>query len=223
MMNERSFTNGAREGCAVTETGKDRGSSTREVILDTAQRLILSQGYHGTSMRQIAEDADIAVSGIYNHFDGKEAMFRALLDRHQPYPEIVGGLGKIERGGAPETLEAAARLIAEEAISDVSFVRLVFIDLQEFNGDTVFVLAMQMVRGLMTLMSRLVAAGQLRDNIPLPVLVRSFVGLVLFYLLSESVAVQDGVTRSEMPFRLDDADIDWIGGMVDIFLNGALA
>lgn len=52
-----------------------KGELTRESILEGAYQLFLRQGYHGTSMRQIAEEAGIALGGIYNHFSGKEEIF----------------------------------------------------------------------------------------------------------------------------------------------------
>lgn len=49
--------------------------STRELLLTVALRLFTTKGYHGTSMRDIASDAGIRVSGIYNHYSNKEAIF----------------------------------------------------------------------------------------------------------------------------------------------------
>ncbi len=41
-----------------------KGELTRASILEGAYQLFLQQGYHGTSMRQIAEEAGIALGGI---------------------------------------------------------------------------------------------------------------------------------------------------------------
>jgi AcrR family transcriptional regulator len=205
----------------MEESMLSKGERTGQAILDAAERLILSQGYHGTSMRQIAGEAGIAVGGIYNHFDGKEAIFRALLERHQPYSNIVAALSGLSGGSVTELLEGAARLIIDAGLSDPAFIRLAFIDLQEFGGDTVFQLATQMIQGLMTFFGALVASGELREDLPLPVLVRFFAGLVIFYVLSEAVAFSNGSPRVELPVHFGE-EIDWIGGMVEIYLHGAL-
>lgn len=196
-----------------------KGERTRQAILNAAEQLILKQGYHGTSMRQIAAEAGIVVGGIYNHFAGKEAVFAALLERHQPYSDIVARLSELSGESAAELLARAARMIIDEALEDPVFIRLIFIDLQEFGGDTVFQLAVRMISGLVAFFAPLAASGQIRPDLPLPVLVRSFAGLVIFYVLSEVVAFVDGSPRFELPWA---TDIDWVEGMLDVYLNGVL-
>jgi len=56
-----------------------KGEATQARILDTAHALFMEQGYHGTSMRQIAERARITLGGIYNHFASKEAIWEAVF------------------------------------------------------------------------------------------------------------------------------------------------
>jgi len=55
--------------------------------------------------------------------------------------------------------------------------------------------------------------GKLR-NIPLPVMLRAFIGIFLAFLFTEMVL-------KNMPL-LKNADYDWFGGMVDIYLHGIL-
>jgi len=54
---------------------------TRERILDVAEALFAARGYAGTSMREIASAADLTAASLYNHFDGKEALYEAVLER----------------------------------------------------------------------------------------------------------------------------------------------
>ena len=49
--------------------------------MDIAERLFAAQGYDGTSLRQIADRADIKQPGLYNHFSSKEALYEAVLFR----------------------------------------------------------------------------------------------------------------------------------------------
>jgi AcrR family transcriptional regulator len=69
-MNERSFY------YIQTMHTLSKGKNSRANILRAAHDLFLQQGYHGTSMRQIAEGAGTALGAIYNHFPGKETIFR---------------------------------------------------------------------------------------------------------------------------------------------------
>jgi AcrR family transcriptional regulator len=216
--NKRTFVHNWSEQMTETTT-LTKGALTRIAILDAAERLILSQGYHGTSMRQIANETGIAVGGIYNHFAGKEAIFAALLERHQPYSDIANGLAAVSGENVTELVEGAARVVIDELMEDPVFIRLSFIDLQEFDGDTLFRVATQMIQGMLTFVDRLVEAGWVRQDIPLPVLVRSFAGLIGFFVLSEIVAFGGDSPRFVVPF---DGEIDWIGGMTEIYLNGVL-
>lgn len=58
-----------------------KGERTAERILDVAEGLFAEHGYDGTSLRQIAERADIKQPGLYNHFSGKQALYEAVLFR----------------------------------------------------------------------------------------------------------------------------------------------
>ena len=58
--------------------------STRDKILDEALVLFSENGYHGTSMREIAKAVGIKSSSIYNHFDGKEDIFSELFSYLAP-------------------------------------------------------------------------------------------------------------------------------------------
>jgi AcrR family transcriptional regulator len=41
-----------------------KGERTRRQVIQAAQRLFVERGYHGTSMRQIAQEAGLALGGI---------------------------------------------------------------------------------------------------------------------------------------------------------------
>ncbi|TXS92816.1 TetR/AcrR family transcriptional regulator [Parahaliea maris] len=58
-----------------------KGERTAAAILDAAEQQFASKGYHGTSLRHIAREAGLQEPGIYNHFQGKEAIYSAVLHR----------------------------------------------------------------------------------------------------------------------------------------------
>lgn len=55
--------------------------STRNLILDTAERLFVQQGFNGTSMRQITSEADVNLAAVNYHFGSKESLVQAVLKR----------------------------------------------------------------------------------------------------------------------------------------------
>lgn len=50
----------------------------RKAILEASLSLITSNGFHGTSMKMIAESAQVAAGTIYVYFANKEEMIKAL-------------------------------------------------------------------------------------------------------------------------------------------------
>ncbi len=50
-----------------------------ERIAEEAARLFVANGYHGVSMREIAEAVGISKAGLYYHFRDKEDLFIAVL------------------------------------------------------------------------------------------------------------------------------------------------
>jgi AcrR family transcriptional regulator len=52
----------------------------RNAILDAAEHIFARQGFHGARIQDIADHARIAVGTVYNHFEQKEDVLRALLE-----------------------------------------------------------------------------------------------------------------------------------------------
>ena len=204
---------------AVKTTAPDepatKGERTRAAILDAAYRLILCNGYHGTSMRDIAEAAGIALGGIYNHFNTKEEIYLAMLAERHPFMNIVPAL----QGACGETVEdlvfdAASRLIAALGRSQ-DMVGLLFIEQVEFNGKHVSQLIKQYDPGLREFAERLnQVRGPLRP-IPLPVLLRAFIGLFFSYYMTERLIVDQ-----KAPKHPHHNDFEYF---VKIYLHGVLA
>ena len=59
--------------------------------MDAAEDLFSKQGYEGTTLRQIAQRAELQEPGLYNHFTGKLALYEAVLHRAlNPMAEALG-------------------------------------------------------------------------------------------------------------------------------------
>ncbi|WP_166664043.1 TetR/AcrR family transcriptional regulator [Actinophytocola oryzae] len=54
--------------------------STRAQILDAARRLFVRQGYHGTSIREIAEQLGMTKTAVLYHFPTKADILAAVAD-----------------------------------------------------------------------------------------------------------------------------------------------
>ncbi len=69
---------------------KDLAGDVKERILDAAQRVFLKRGYQSASLDEIAEVAPASKPTIYAHFEGKEALFEAVVAR------VIAGLTNFE-------------------------------------------------------------------------------------------------------------------------------
>ena len=192
-----------------------KGEQTRAAIIKAAYALFLTKGFHATSVREIAERTDLALGGIYNHFENKEEIFAAVLDAYHPYHVILPALESVEG----ETMEdfvrdATERARKEMAGAETRLLPLVFIEVVEFQGRHLGQIAQKLMPTLLGFFQRFAGKrGKLRP-IPFPVIVRTFFGVFIAYMITEMVA-------KNIPLLKDDK-YDWFGGMVDIYLHGIL-
>jgi TetR/AcrR family transcriptional regulator, cholesterol catabolism regulator len=56
------------------------GAKSRREILDAAARLLRSQGYKATTLRDIAEEVGIRAASIYYHFESKEEIASTVMN-----------------------------------------------------------------------------------------------------------------------------------------------
>ena len=113
-----------------------RSGRSRAQILAAALRLFSSQGYRGTSMREIAQAARISTGNVYHQFPDKESLFRTLLER---YFELLAAPDHpfnraLASGAFPADLEALARAAREGVERYRAYVALIYVDVVEFEG-----------------------------------------------------------------------------------------
>ncbi len=190
-----------------------RGARTQKNILEAAFQHFLQQGYHGTSMRQVARAAGVSPAAIYNHFESKEALFSAVLTARMPHRALVDALAAA-RGENVEALvhDALERMQASMADQFDNF-RLLFIELIEFQGEHAAQIISELSPGFLSFIQRMKRAeGRLRpfsDSI----LARSFVGLFISYALTSAMLPQ------LLPSTSTPRDLEALG---DLYLHGVI-
>ncbi|MET0295003.1 MAG: helix-turn-helix domain-containing protein [Phenylobacterium sp.] len=66
----------------MTTPGSSRPTSPRlDQVIEATRRLFVQYGYRRTGMEDIAREAGLAKATLYLHFEGKEEVFRAMLER----------------------------------------------------------------------------------------------------------------------------------------------
>ena len=191
-----------------------RGEQTREAILQAAYQLFLGNGYHATSMRQIALTAGVALGGIYNHFSSKEDIFLEVVMDHHPLIIILPVLESSQGASLEEFFRDAARRAIQALGSRADVINLMFIELVEFGGKHLPEVFDRVYPKVQAFIQRFPGdRDELRD-IPVFVLVRFFFGLVFTHFLIEQLIVD----RFPPEYRQDT-----LPAYIDIFLHGILA
>jgi AcrR family transcriptional regulator len=60
---------------------QQRSEATRSRILDAAEQCFAQNGYDGTGVALICQTAGVSKGAFYHHFEGKQVVFLALLNR----------------------------------------------------------------------------------------------------------------------------------------------
>jgi AcrR family transcriptional regulator len=92
--------------------------STREKLLDCAERLFAEHGVEGVSLRAINSEAGLSPAALHYHFGNQKVLVEALLERHMPAlmgrrRELLDAL--VKRPEPPTTRDVLQALIQPQA------------------------------------------------------------------------------------------------------------
>jgi AcrR family transcriptional regulator len=191
-----------------------RGETTRTAIEDAAIRLFIEQGYHATSMRQIAKRAGLALGGIYNHFTGKDQLFEAIIVDKHPYKYILPLVLDAKGETTEEFLRNAFRITISELSREPVYIRIMLIEMVEFNGRHGAVMLKEIGPRVLPVFEQMLKVRKdLRISNP-AMFLRTFFGLTISYFVTDML-ITNSVIGKLMP--KDAQDI-----YLDIYLHGIL-
>jgi AcrR family transcriptional regulator len=198
----------------MTDEKQTKGEVTRLAVEDAAIQLFMEQGYHATSMRQIAKRAGLALGGIYNHFSSKDEIFEAIIIDQHPYKKILPLILAAKGDTAEEFFRNAFQIVINELGKQPEFINLMFIELVEFKGKHGAVMLREIAPRVLPIFEKAIRNMKgLRVTHP-AVLMRAFFGMIISYFSTEMV-IANSVISKLMPTNAADA-------YVDIFLHGIL-
>lgn len=117
-------------------TQEERSERSRGIILRAALKLFSTVGYHGTTVRDIAEAAKVSTGAVYHQFPDKESIFRSLLDDY--FTRVASPEYPLNRallaGAFPNDMKALARAARESVQKYRPYVALIYVDVVEFDG-----------------------------------------------------------------------------------------
>jgi len=114
-----------------------RSERSRTAILEASLELFSSQGYRGTSIREIAEAAGVSTGNVYHHFADKETIFQTVLSQYWkaienpdfPFNKALAS------GTFPDNLEELAVAAREGVRLWRRHVALIYVDVVELSGN----------------------------------------------------------------------------------------
>jgi AcrR family transcriptional regulator len=103
-----------------------RHEINRQKILETARKILVSEGLKGLSMRALAEQIDYSPSAIYKYFDDKEDILQAIREDGWQH-SIALSLSKVPANlPPPERLLASGKAYLDFAATYPEYYQLMF-------------------------------------------------------------------------------------------------
>lgn len=81
--------------------------STRDIIMDSAEKVFVASGFSGSSMKSIAREADVAKSLLYHYFPSKRELWKEVIHR------------RVQQAGLPEKLIQTVSSVVNEGLDAV--------------------------------------------------------------------------------------------------------
>ncbi len=190
-----------------------KGERTSQAILEAAYSLFLEQGFHATSMRQIAQRAGLALGGIYNHFESKEQIFESVLLAKHPYRQVLQILQNTPGESMELLAQNAARTMMAELGKRPGFIKLGFIELSEFKGKHISSIFQFIYPEIFPLFQRIKDREHELRDLPLQIIFLSFLGTFFSYFMITNLVIPTG--------SIDPEEVA-LEQFIDIFLHGVL-
>ncbi len=190
-----------------------KGERTRQALLDAGYQQFVLRGFHGASMRAIAQGAGITPGGIYNHFSGKDELFAGVVLAHHPLTRIFPQLIAAQGTRAEERLRNAAHAIVTEMEADEGLLNLFFVEMIECQGAHLALLAETLMPKALAYITEIHGAVGIRPEITPFALLQTFVGTVLATVFTRRFLATGG------------ASSDMLAGseeFVNVYLHGIL-
>lgn len=169
----------------MTEQKLTKGQQTREQLIEAALHQFAANGYHGTSMRQIAEAAGVAVGGIYNHFASKEEIIKAVILAYHPFNTLAPILAEPEGDSFETLLRTVAHRFHAAIRAKPELLNVLFIEMFECQGEHLPELAQTLLPNILAFAQRLQHLRQEQAVYSPLVVLRTFLGALLGFLITE--------------------------------------
>lgn len=108
----------------------------KDNIENAARELFIRQGFHATSMRDIAKRAGVSLGNLYNYFETKDAIFESIIEKYQGQidEQLKEMFASIDEPLEPESMRRLGEMAGEIVHQHSDFWLLMYIDVLEFQN-----------------------------------------------------------------------------------------
>lgn len=105
-------------------------------IEEAAKELFINQGFHGTSMRDIAAQAGVSLGNLYNYYRTKEELFQSIIGNYQRTIDarLRATFDEVEEPLLPENLMKFGQRVKELVNDHYDYWLLMYVDVLEFKN-----------------------------------------------------------------------------------------
>lgn len=137
-------------------------SIVREAILDAANQEFIGHGFHSTKIATVAQLAGVSIGTVYNHFDGKEALFLAVSTRFRDrYLSVLKA--RVDSADPMEELEAfvarSLEFVEEHRVECAAYLRESLLSSEDAGHSALHIPAAEYARLHTPFILELLAAG----------------------------------------------------------------
>jgi TetR/AcrR family fatty acid metabolism transcriptional regulator len=186
----------------------------RQHLLDAAARVFSKQGFHPTTIRDVAKEAGVADGTIYNYFENKTALLFGILNQMRTAAMAQADFDALENASPRDLLAAFFRHpLAAFRHDDFALFRVVLSEVMvndalraQYQRD---IMEPTLAMGLVTLRQH---AGLAQDDPRLDLLVRAMAGMLMGLMVQYVMGDKGLIDGWDMlPDRLADLFAGMLG------------
>jgi AcrR family transcriptional regulator len=120
----------------MPKLSRDLIEAKKNRIEEASKELFIKQGFHATSMRDIAARAATSLGNLYNYYRTKEAILESIIGKYQKVIDarLAQVFADIDEPFEPEALRRFGRAIGRMVDDHHDFWLLMYIDVLEFEN-----------------------------------------------------------------------------------------
>jgi AcrR family transcriptional regulator len=160
-------------------------TDTREYIIDEAFKLFLNHSYEAVSISIISETIGLTKGALYHHFENKEELFRAVINKHFNIPVASVDADNITlKEYTEECVKQTQRILktlfsGDEKFMPINYVSLIADCFRHYKGFTEekFGFVEQEVGVVKKILDNAISRGEIRNDIDTNIVAMQFFSL----------------------------------------------